>query len=309
MDKKILIAVDGSPTCSLALEYVARFFADQNSVTLQLLHCTSCSGNILPEPENAENSLLSPSGMSSARHNQSILHLDRARLKLIQLGIDKNRISHITHPVTSDIAQTIMQRAEKHLVDSVVIARRGVGLVGELLLGSVSAALFNKCRAIPLWIIDGAVAIGRILVPVDGTPPSLMAVDHLAHIFAGRSDVQFFLFHARSFLSPAPHCRPEDFYPRWGKEWCDSHLSGTGCMFTGPTDLLTKAGIPLTAITTLPEPVALEESTAIISSAKKNRCGTIVIGRRSTASSKGLFGGVSSRTIKQTENMALWVIG
>jgi hypothetical protein len=136
-----------------------------------------------------------------------------------------------------------------------------------------------------------------------------MAVDHLAHIFNGRTDIHFYLFHARSFLSPAPTCKPENFYDRWGRDWCDTHLSGKGCMFTGPTELLTDAGIPKECIVTLPEPTAIEESMAIISSARKNGCGTIVIGRRPEKEAKGIFGGVSKRMILQTENLALWVVG
>ena len=309
MEKSLLIAVDGSPTCSFALEYAAQFFANQGDVSFHLLHCTSSAGNILPEPENRENSLFSPSAATISQRSRSQLHLDRARQKLIQEGVAAEQIHIATQPVSGNVADTILHMAGKKLVDGLIVARRGVGLVGEMLLGSVSAELFSKCRSVPLWIIDGKVTTGRILVPVDGTPPSLMAVDHLAHIFAGRSDVQIFLFHARSLLVDEPQCRPENFYSRWGKEWCDTHLTGTGCMFTGPTLLLTNAGIPVSSITTLPEPLALEESTAIISSAKKNHCGTIVIGRRSTESSKGLLGGVSRRTIIQTEDMALWVVG
>ena len=308
MEKSLLIAIDGSPTCSLALEYAARFFAGQADVSFHLVHCISGAGSILPEPENSEDSLFSPSAATISQQSHSRQHLARAEQKLIQEGVDAGRIHLTSQPVSGTIADTILHLADKKLVDALIIARRGVGLVGEMLLGAVSSELFSKCQSVPLWIVDGAVTTGRILVTVDGTPPSLMAVDHLAHIFAGRSDIQFFLFHARSFLAGEPQCLPENFYSRWGKEWCDTHLTGTGCMFTGPTMLLTNAGIPISAITTLPEPLALEESTAIISNARKNHCGTIVIGRRSASTSKGLLGGVSRRTIIQTENMALWVI-
>lgn len=308
MEKQILIAVDGSVASSFALEYVAFFFAHRPEVHFQLLHCASCSGSILPEPEDRDKSLI-PDKKLSKSQKHSDLHLTKAKLKLTNLGIEETRITIATRQSSSNIAQAIQLHAEKQLVDSIVIARRGVGIVGEMLLGSVSSELFRKCHAIPLWVIDGAVISDRILVPVDGTPPSLMAIDHLAHIFAERNDVHFYLFHARKFLSSAPACRPQDFYDKWGQEWCDVHLSGNGCMFTGPTQLLTNAGIPKEMITTLPEPASLEESTAIISSAKKHKCGTIVIGRRNQRESKNLFGGVSSRTILQTEDMALWVIG
>lgn len=312
MKKQILVCIDDSPTSSRALLYVAYLFKACDEVDLILYHGHVGAIAAFPEPEDYLNTL-TPDQPASQGSDKGDRLLEKARQKLESYGIASKRISTCCQPA-SNIADNIYHFGAKRLVDAIVVARRGVGIVGGLLLGSVSLALFDICRSIPLWIIDGAIQSNRFLVPVDGTPNSLMAIDHLAHIFNGRTDVKFFLFHVRSFLSPPPVCRPETFYDRWGKDWCDTHLSGTGCMFTGPTELLVDGGgIPKECIVALPEPTALEESTAIISSAKKNDCGTIVIGRRPESEVKSIvksiFGGVSKRTIYQTENRALWVIG
>lgn len=307
MRKQILLAIDESAISLLAIEYLASFFASRDDVHFHLVHCVTQTTGALPKPEDARNSLLPDTPLSKS-HLRADRCLRKAVDKLKNYGVEDTRVSS-TVSQSSDISRSLLSLAEKELVDAVAVARRGVGVVGEMLLGSVSASLFDKSCSIPLWIIDGAVESTRILVPVDGTPPSLMAVDHLAHIFSDRRDIQFFLFHARSFLSSPPVCRPEDFYDKWGRDWCDKHLSGDGCLFTGPTEIFTDAGIPKECITPLPQPTAIEESSAIINSARKNNCGTIAIGRRPENKSKGFFGGISRRTIKQTENMALWVIG
>ena len=307
MKKQILIVIDTSVASSLALEYIGNLFADRRDVHFQLAHCPHTTCDLLPEPEDQRNSLL-PEHQDAKAVEQARMELERAKLKLTVLGVDEERITTYFRQTTSTV-QTVLHLAEKELVDAIVIARRGSGIVSELLLGSISSSLFKSCHATPLWVIDGAVKSKNFLVPVDGTPPSLMAIDHLAHIFAGRSDLRIHLFHARGFLSPPPVCRPEDFYERWGKDWCDTNLSGNGCMFTGPTELLTEAGIPKECIITLPEPTTIEESTAIISSAHKTGCGTIVLGRRGVNEKKKRFGGISRRTILQTEDLALWVIG
>lgn len=307
MKKQLLIGIDDSVTSSLSLDYVTHLFANNHDVDFILLNCRGYGASIFPEPEDSRDSL-TPQRSSSKEQQQGGMLLNKARLRLESHGIANSRITTVCQPA-SNIAGAIHQYAEKHLLDGIVVARRGVGIVGELLLGSVSSSLFDTCHSIPLWIVDGAILSNKFLVPVDGTPPSLMAIDHLAHIFSGRNDVKFYLFHARGFLSPAPVCKPENFYDKWGKDWCDTNLSGNGCMFKGPTELLTDAGIARECIVTLPEPTAIEESTAIISSARKNGCGTIVIGRRPVKKAKGILGGVSKRTILQTENMALWVIG
>lgn len=306
MKKKILVALDDSINSFYSLEYTAHLFANREDMEICILHCDS-STSAFVEPEDPKNSLMPNRSMSRSFLKGSRL-LEKAHSKLVDLGIPKERISQL-HQKASSIAAAIQQVAEKNLVDSLVIARRGVGFVGEMLLGSVSSSLFDSCRSIPLWVIDGEIRSKKFLVPVDGTPWSLMAIDHLAHIFSGRNDIQFYLFHAGGYLSSPPTCRPEDFYEKWGKDWCDANLSGQGCMFTGPTELLTESGIPKEAIATLPIPKALEESSAIISNARKNDCGTIVIGRRPAGQKKGFLGGIAKRTILQTEDMALWVIG
>ncbi|WP_163336572.1 universal stress protein [Desulfopila sp. IMCC35008] len=307
MNKQILIAIDDSPTSSLSLEYAASLFGNRDDVYIKLCHCVTGRSSPIPPPEDERNSLLPQKPMSKSQIAAGKC-LNKGVEKLASCGLEKARISTDTIQ-GANVATALLTYSEKHLFDALLVSRRGVGLMGELLLGSVSSSLFDKSRTIPLWILDGAVTSTRMLVPVDGTPHSMMAIDHLAHIFKDRSDIEFFLFHTRSFLSSAPVCKPENFYDKWGKEWCDANLSGNGCLYTGPASLLTDAGIPERCIRSLPVPTTMEESTAIISCARKHKCGTIVIGRRPESGSKGFLGGVTRRTIKQTENMALWIIG
>lgn len=309
MEKKILLAVDGSACSTQAVEYIATLFSDIKDVKIHILHCTNSSGSILPEPEDPTNSLMPASHRFDKHAAAGLRFLKKAEEKLTTLGIPATSLTSETITGGANIAISLKQHAEKQLADAIVVARRGLGVVGEMLMGSVSAELFKKCRNVPLWIIDGQVISKRILVPVDGSVYSLMAVDHLAHVFAGRDDITFLFFHAKGFLSSHIQCVPEDFYGKWGKEWCESNLRGHNCLFNGPIQLLLDAGVAKDMIHTLPEPTSLEESMSIISHAQKHTCGTIVLGRRKEGMAKGLLGSVSSRTILQTQDMALWLVG
>ncbi len=309
MEKKILLAIDGSACSALAAEYIAMLFSGRPEVKIHIVHCMQTSGSVLPEPEDPANSLM-PTNHRFDRHQVSALRfLKMSEEKLISLGIAADRLTCSTLSGGANIASALKSYAENQMADSLVVARRGLGVVAEMLMGSVSAELFKKCRTIPLWIIDGKVDSRKMLVAVDGSVNSLMAVDHLAHIFAGRDDVTFFFFHTKGFLATRIQCVPEDYYSRWGKEWCESHLRGHDCLFSGPIQLLLDAGITKDMIHTLPEHTALEESMSIISQAKKNGCGTIVLGRRRDGVAKGLRGSISNRTIMQTQDMSLWLVG
>ncbi len=308
INKSILIAIDGSAYSNLALAYATDFFKDHTDVNFHLLNCTNLSGHDLHDSLDANNTLFPTNSTNTDRQEKANRYLQQAKKKIQHLGIDDQRLSFSAIP-TNNIALAIQQEAEHRMVDSILVARRGLGLIGEMLFGSVSASLFRKCHTTPLWIIDGEVTKKNILISVDGSPASMMAVDHIAHVFSGREDQHFFLFHCHRFLTPEVQCNLESFYKDWDREWVNSYLAGDGCLFDGPARVLLDAGIPKDKITILPEATNIEESRSIISHARRNNCGTIVMGRRRARMAKGIFGEVSSRTILQTQNMALWLIG
>ncbi len=308
MDKSILIAIDGSAGSNMALVYATTLFKEHPAVHFHLLNCTNLSSSSILESQDTKNTLFPEDQKNHIRQEKANRYLNQAKEKILLLGVSKERLSFSTVS-TQDIAQAIQHEAEVRMVDSILIARRGLGFVVEMLFGSVSASLFRKCSTIPLWIIDGEVRDKNILISVDGTPSSMMAVDHISHIFANRKDIHFFLFHCHRFMAPDVQCNLLPFYNNWDKKWVDTHLAGKGCLFDGPVQMLLEANIPQKMITVLPQATNIEESLSIISHARKNRCGTIVMGRRRAGMAKGIFGEVASRTVLQTQNMALWLIG
>ena len=309
MEKQILIAVDGSIYSSQSLEYVALLFGDAPDVHFHLMTCISASESVIPVATDSNNSLL-PDAPGGVRKRQAAQHyLQNATDKLIRLQIAPERIHSSMEMIGHDIGSTIQYQAEHLLMDSILIGRRGLNTLSEMLLGSVSATLLKKCHEIPLWIINGEVRNRNFLAPVDGSIPSLLAMDHLAHIMEGRQDITIFLFHCRRFLGKKIESNPESFYPVWDKEWCDTHLTGNDHLFNGPTQLLIEAGIPRSNIITLPEVPDLEAAHGIIRQAEKHHCGTIVIGRRGDGTTKGILGGVSDRTVKHAQDIALWLVG
>ena len=309
MKKQILIAVDGSTYSSQSLEYIALLFGDRPEIDLHLTTCISSSESAFPVAADSSNSLTPEfPGVQKKRLAAQDL-LQKAADKLVRLEISPERIKTSVTNSGQDIGATIQQQAEHLLVDSILIGRRGLNTLSEMLLGSVSSTLLQRCHRIPLWILDGAVANKNFLAPVDGSLPSLLAIDHLAHIMEGRQDITLFLFHCNRFFGKKIEANPAAFYHIWDKEWCDTHLVDDDHLFRGPTQLLIEAGIPEDNIIILPETVDLEPAHSILRQADKNHCGTIVIGRRGDGTASGLLGGVSDRTVKRGQDVALWLVG
>jgi nucleotide-binding universal stress UspA family protein len=309
MLKQILIATDGSSYSCQALTYVAQLFGDEPEVTFHLLNCTGTGHSALPEPLDGQNSLFPSSADSAHTALAANGYLRQAKDRLRRQGIAENRIS-ASVVSAGGIAQAIQREAERLLADCILVARRGIGFVGEMLLGSVSSDLFKKCHLIPLWIIDGEPVARNILISADGSCQSLMAADHVAHIFSARRDIQIYLLHCRRPFQSKAEFKAEQTHPHWGEHWCDTYLKGENAVMEGPRQLLLESGIPLEQITILPRITHLDQSNSIISQARRHQCGTIVLGRPGRAGMRRqLWGDTADRTIKNTQNMALWVVG
>lgn len=308
MEKSYLVAVDGSQCSNIALSYIANLFLHNDEVVLHLLNCTSPSGITQLGAEDSSNTLLPIDEHLAKNTTMGNRHLQKALDKLQTIDFPKHRVTYSAKPA-SNIALTIEAEAQKKIVDAIIVARRGLGFVGEMLFGSVSAALFQKCRSTPLWLLDGNIKHPDIMISLDGSPASLLAVDQVGHMFSKRSDLKFYLYHCRQYFAPRVQCELEPFYKTWDKEWVDKYLAGQDCLFHGPARVLHEAGIPLENITILPEDTNLEESGSIIATARKHNCGTIVMGRRRTGMARGIFGDLARRTILQTQNMALLLVG
>ncbi len=308
MEKKILIAIDGSIYSTHSLEYISSLFAHQEEVSFHLLTCVQ-SASLIPEAADTKNSLLPENLSHQKKLGSTNLRFKKAIQKLNSFGISTDRISSSAISAGTNMGASIQHEAEKLLVDCIVVGRRGLGVVGEMLMGSVSSTLFKRCHSIPIWIIDGKISSKNILVPLDRSIHSLMAVDHLCHIFSGRDDIDFYLFHCRKLFGQSKTVIPEKFTDQLDSDYFQRLENEKEFVLKGPSGLLEKAGIHPNNIVLLPETTELEESHSIIRKASQANCGTIVIGRRGVGMAKGLFGGVSDRTLHKTQNMALWIVG
>ncbi len=308
MEKKIIVAIDGSRYSDHSLSYINKLFSQDEESRFHLASWITTKATIMPTLADSKNSLI-PNVGQNKKEVATRKYLNHALRQLNDAGITSKRIETSVELAIGAIANSIQYQAEKEMADAIIIGRRGIKGITEMLMGSVSTGLFRRCHSTPLWIIDGEIEHKDFLVPVAGTVSSLLAVDHLAHILKDRKDIRISLFHCTAFLEKKSPCDPELFYKQWEKEWCDTYLSAKDCLFNGPRQLLLEAGIPESNIQILPEKSDLEQAHGIIKEAKARKCGTVVIGRRGAKIAKGLFGGVSDRTIKQAQNMALWIVG
>ncbi len=308
MNKKILVAVDGSVYSSNSLDYLIRLFKNDPNLSIQLLSIVS-AGSTDQNWMLDVDPLRTESPVVELRRAKAERYLKDARARLLRNGLDEDQVDTLVESSSASFATSIHHHANKGIYDGLLIGRRGVGKVGEMFLGSVSAELMIKCHEVPLWIIDGEVSSTTFLLAVHRTPQSMMAADHLAFIMQHNPETRVYLYHSSAVFGSTPPARPEDFHAQWGEEWCGEHLDLDDHLYRAHTRILVDNGIPVENISRIPPHMDLDASHDLLRQAKKHGCGTVVIGRRGREAVKGLLGGVSDRTTQNAQNMAVWLVG
>ena len=309
--RKLLVAVDGSRHSRHTLDYLALLFARRPEVDFHLLSLVP--GVSLPPgnewlEESERLNLIGPQAQKRLVVHKGYVH--QAEEQLRRAGIGTERIAgEVRLGSGGSVAADIVHAARQGKHDAVVVGRRGMGKLEELLLGSVSNSIFEQCHDVPLWVIDGQINSRRFLVPVDLTPYSLLAVDHLAFILQDHPQAEITLFHSTAILAARPEARIDDFYPYWSRAWCADHLTRPDSHFHAPRQILRENGFAPQRIAVLETAQGFEPSRQIIRQALVDDYGTIVMGRRGPEVRKEIFRGVSDRVLLMAEQVAVWVIG
>jgi len=311
MIRKILIAVDGSPYSTNSLRYLGQLYRDTPEIELHLLAIVPAGNAGQAAREWLSEAELINTMPPATRKNLAIQkqYLEQATDTLKRLGISAEQIHSGTQLSRQSVADDILREARRGKYDALLIGRRGIGMIEEMIMGSVSAAILDKCHDVPLWIIDGQVNSCKFLVPVDGTPHSFKALDHLSFMLAGNPYAEVTLFYSKAILGDHPRIIPEDFHGLWGRDWCEEHLRRPDSLFHGPKQILIDGGFPAERIFWQETFMGFDPSRQILRQALIDDFGTIVMGRRGAEASKGLFRGVSDRVLLMAEKVAIWIVG
>ncbi len=308
METKILAAVDGSPYSNNSLDYLISLFEKNKTIAVHLLSVTSSSDGGQNWMQDVD-PLRKYSPVVEKRVIKALKYLKKAKARLLSHGFSEEQVTFTADASSTEIATAIHREASKGIYDALLIGRRGVGMVGEMFLGSVSSYLVEKCHDVPLWIIDGEIKSNRFLLAVECMSKSLLSADHLAYILASAPDCEVLLYHSKIFFGRKKEFETDDVHKQWGEEWCDKNLTPGADILEIHKQIFLDNGVPENRITILPEQRDVDASFDLLRQAKKHGCGTIVLGRRGQEVDKGFFGGVSDRTLKQAENIAIWLVG
>ena len=308
MEKKILLAVDGSIHSRHAVHYAVRMSSVVRDFTCTLLHIQPCLSQFLLDEARTDfkaKAELKKVIRRNAEDAQSML--EKYKAQMVRMGIADKRIDVVTQPRLLGLAKDILQRAQEGLYDAIVVGRRGLSRVQKAFMGSVTAKLAEHSRVIPVWMVDGDVTSTRILMAVDGSECSLRAVDHLSFMVGQNPNVTVTLFHV---VPRFRDCCVIDFDE---KETDVQQVLAQGdkrCIdrfYTHAQKKFREGGIQEKQIEIKVTKRAMNVGKAILDEARKGNYGTVVVGRR--GASKAFFmGSVSRYVLDRISNRALWLV-
>ncbi|MFP4446625.1 MAG: universal stress protein [Desulfosudaceae bacterium] len=221
---------------------------------------------------------------------------------LTDAGLDADRIHIRVHPREVGVARDVLEEAQTGYA-AVVLRRRGMGYLKEVVLGSVSSKLLSKLPEVPVLLAGKKPVTNKVLIGVDGSDSAERAVDFVGAQLGG------FDYHAEMIhvirgittLSPgSPEYIPPEIFDVMKKEG-EKQLQRL-------KDRLVAAGFAADHVSGKILSGVESRAEAIVNEAETNGIDTIVIGRKGLSRIQDFFlGRVSHKIIHSGRDFTVWI--
>ena len=309
MQKEILIAVDDSVHSQYAVQHALSMSAVAKNLTYTLLKIQpTISQYIIEEAKRnpAERAKLKQIMNKNQEKAQKVL--DRFKNRMIDFGIDQSRINTVNRIRIDGIAKDILDYSLEKKPDAIVVGRRGISKVQEMIMGSITGKLMEHSAVTPIWIVDDKVEFSKIMLAVDGSESSLRAVDHVSFMLQGNSDVTITILHVTPKFGDV---NPIDFDILEDEEIGELVIKGEkrriDNFFAHASRIFNEAGISTDQLQIRNVKCSVNVKKTIINEARKGNYKTLVVGR-SGMNKSFFFGSVSRYVVEKTPGFAIWLV-
>ncbi len=315
MQNKMLILVDGSERTLQTVNYVKDFMPVDENTRIVLFHVYSGIREEYRELE-LEPTCITVADQLKNRETQEKGNiracLEQAKNILISGGFSEQSIEIKFHRLEKGVARDIIDEARKGY-SAVVLRRRGMGALKNIILGSVAVKLLQALTFIPILIVGQAPAVKKILLAVDASPASMKAVEFIASLLGGHG-YEVCIFHAIPGLG-AIHfdlsevCRPALPEVDMSDTCLEVFKLKVARLFKDVKDRLMASGFESENISEKIISGVRSRSDAIVKEAEDGDFGTIVVGRRGLSKVEAFFmGRVGHEVVYGGKIFTVWVV-
>jgi nucleotide-binding universal stress UspA family protein len=309
MQKEILIAVDDSRHSNNAVRYAIGIHNLLKDIKFTLMHIQpTISEYLLDEAKKSPKAFAELEKVNRKNADVAQRLLEKHMEQMTAAGIAESALELKTQPRMLGAGKDILDFSYAGNYDAVILGRRGLSGLEEVFIGSVSANIVNNSKGTPIWLVDEQGSSGDIMIAVDGSEDSFKAVDHLASIIGGNSDIRLSFFHVTPRLKD--FCEVdfeetdtealEEIIRQGDKECIDK-------FFSHAKKRLHEAGIQENQINFKAREGVFRIGKAVLDEFRQGNFGTLVVGRRGM-NKKFFTGSVSRYLINKFSNGALWIV-
>ena len=159
---KFLVALDCTPASFKCIRYLCGVLKGNPGFDLILYHVLpTASPNLLKREEvqrierlHAEHPDLSGYFWKTEDEQAMNRFFEQARRELLEAGFKKSRIGVHFGVQSTEISDLILEEAAGFGCSTIVLGRRRLSRVKELLQGSVSGSVVRLARGITVWVVD-----------------------------------------------------------------------------------------------------------------------------------------------------------
>jgi len=302
--KKLLLAVDGSDHSTYALKYISTLAPFRKMKVVLFNVFSSVPESYLDLEKDPQFGHAAREVLAWEMQQKKVIQkfMDEAQQTLLRSGFSKNAVTLKIQNRKKGIARDIIHEA-RDAYSAVVIGRRGTGIYQEIIVGSVATKIVHQLGFLPVMMIGKIPPDENILVALDGSENSMLAVDYVAATLGG-FEFKINLFHViRGDL--------EGRFPFlfFSKKSLDDVNKKIESAFDEAKRRLIAAGFSSNQINTKVVVSARSRAKAIVKEARDGDYGTIVVGRRGLSKvQEFLMGRVSNKIINTIRNRAVWVV-
>ncbi|MBW1974454.1 MAG: universal stress protein [Deltaproteobacteria bacterium] len=159
-----LVALDGTPASTRVVHYVGKIVASLEKTKIFLFHVLPVvSPNLLTEEEvkrvqevHEQDDFEHLSGFFWSKEAEEKMNqtFENAMNILVEYGVPPESIHKVFAVESDSIANLILAHAKRLKCSTVVVGRRGLGRVKEILLGSTSSSVIRNAKGYTIWVVD-----------------------------------------------------------------------------------------------------------------------------------------------------------
>jgi nucleotide-binding universal stress UspA family protein len=219
-------------------------------------------------------------------------HLAKAKQRLVHEGFSEDRVKICVKEKQVGVARDILRETSEGYM-AVVVGRRGMSKLKDLVMGSIASKLLEKVSFKPLIIVGRNPKAGKVLLAFDGSENGMRMVDFVGQTL-GKSGLESLLLHV---------VRSSD---RGYIQEAEAMMSQA---FGQATSRLIQSGFPEGQLKIRIITGARSRAETIVKTAREEGYGTVVVGRRGLSRVTEFFmGRVSNKVVQLAKGQAVWVV-